>query len=88
MNKIAIQKVCKNDNWTDFEWFIDGVRLSEHLKQNKIKELPAKTETFDDLCPAWTKSLDYFGDVRFWEEIYMRIFVEGSDGDRFCILSI
>ena len=48
MNRIVIQKVCKNDNWTDFEWFIDGVRLSEHLKQNKMKELPANTEPFDD----------------------------------------
>lgn len=68
MNRITIQKICKSVNWTDFEWFIDGIRLSEHLKQNKMKVLPANTEPFDDLCPAWTKGLNYFGDVRFtWE---------------------
>ena len=94
MNKITIQKVCKSENWIDFEWFIDGVRLSEHLKQNKIKELPANTEPFDDLCPAWTKSLDYFGDVRFtWEllaceKAVLPIYLCPEDLDYSCIVIV
>lgn len=94
MNRIAIQKICKADNWIDFEWFIDGVRLSEHLKQNKNKELPANTELFDDLCPAWSKGLNYFGEVRFtwelvsYEKAILPIYLCPDDLDYSCIVIV
>ena len=94
MNRIVMQKVRKNDNWTDFEWFIDDVRLSEYLKQRKVKELPANTEPFDNLCPAWTKGLDYFGDVRFtwelltYEEAVLPIYLCPDDLDYSCIVIV
>ena len=55
MNNIEIRKVHKVGNWYDFEWFIDGIRLSKYLIDRKNIELPHKVEPFDDLCPAWTK---------------------------------
>jgi len=65
MNRIEIKRINKTDNWKDFEWFIDGIRFSEHLKQEKRCELPENVEPFDDLCPAWTRELDFAGDVKF-----------------------
>ena len=94
MNGITIQRIYKNDNWTEFEWFIDGVCLSEHLKQNKMNELPENIEPFDDLCPAWTKGLNYFGDVRFtWELItcekaVLPIYLCPDDLDYSCIVIV
>lgn len=61
LNNIEIRKVHKGGNWYDFEWFIDGIRLSKYLIDRKNVELPYKVELFDDLCPAWTKKLDYAG---------------------------
>ena len=68
--------------------------MSEHLKQNKIKELPANTEPFGDLCPAWTKSLNYFGDVRFtwellaYEKAVLPIYLCPDDLDYSCIVIV
>jgi len=89
-----MKKVQKSDNWADYEWFIDGVRLSQYLHDNKNVELPNNVEPFDDLCPAWTKGLDWFGDVRFvWELIeqdktVLPIYVCPDDLDFSCIVIV
>lgn len=67
MNTISVKVISKRDdwNWKDIEWFIDDIRLSMHLADKKTMQLPEIVEPFDDLCPAWTKDLDYAGDVKF-----------------------
>ena len=47
MNNIEIRKVHKVGNWYDFEWFVDGIRLSKYLIDRKNIELPHKVEPFD-----------------------------------------
>ena len=75
MNHIEIRKVHKGGNWYDFEWFIDGIRLSQYLMEQKNVELPQKVEPFDDLCPAWTKESysdkdwEKYGDTLFWKKL-------------------
>ena len=58
MNNIELKRIQKNKNWIDFEWFIDGKRLSDHLNDRKCFELPENVTPFDELCPAWTKKLN------------------------------
>jgi len=94
MNHIEMKKVKKSENWSDYEWFIDGMRLSWYLHDNKVTELPDNVEPFDDLCPAWTKKLDCFGDVRFvWnlleqEKAVLPIYVCPEDLDFSCIVVV
>lgn len=94
MNNIEIRKVHKVGNWYDFEWFIDGIRLSKYLIDRKNIELPHKVEPFDDLCPAWTKELDYAGDVKFvWhliglENAVLPIYMCPDDLDFSCIVLV
>lgn len=54
MNTIDIRIINKDSNWKELEWFIDDIRLSEHLCDKKTIELSKNEESFDDLCPAWT----------------------------------
>lgn len=76
MNHIEIRRIHKDGNWHDFEWFIDGIRFSQYLNDRKAVELPKNVEPFEDLCPAWTKELDYMGDVRFvWHLIDQEVAV-------------
>lgn len=71
MSHIEKRKIQKNANWFDFEWFIDGNSFSEILKEKKSVDLPKGIAPFNDLCPAWTKKLNYYGDVRFvWNLLY------------------
>lgn len=65
MNSISVNVIKKTENWNDIEWFIDEIRLADHLVDKKIEELPRNVEPFDDLCPAWTQKLEYSGDTRF-----------------------
>lgn len=94
MNNIEIKKIHKGGNWYDFEWFIDGIRLSKYLINKKNVELPYKVEPFDDLCPAWTKELDYAGDVKFvWhlislENAVLPIYLCPDDLDFSCIVLV
>lgn len=94
MNQIEIKKIQKCKNWIDFNWIIDSIRLSQHLSEKKEAILPQIVEPFDDLCPAWTKGLDFFGDVRFvWklleqEKIILPIYMCPEDLDFSCIVIV
>ena len=94
MNSIAIKSIAKTDKWTDLEWYIDGIRLSDYLKIKKSIALPENVEPFDDLCPAWTKGLDWPGDVRFvWHLInsdaaIVPIYMCPDDLDFSCIVIV
>lgn len=65
MNTIDIRIINKSTDRKELEWFIDDIRLSEHLCNKKTKEFSENEEAFDDLCPAWTRELDNSGDVKF-----------------------
>lgn len=90
MNQIEVQQVNKNENWTEFEWFIDGIKLSQYLDKNKCPNV----ESFNELCPAWIKSLDFYGDVRFiWklinqEKAVVPIYMCPEDLDFSCIVIV
>jgi len=94
MNTIDIRIINKDSNWKELEWFIDDIRLSEHLCNKKIIELSEKEESFDDLCPAWTKELDYSGDVKFvWyliglEKAILPIYMCPDDLDFSCTVVV
>ena len=94
LNHIELKRIQKNKNWVDFEWFIDGKRLSDHLNDRKSFELPENVTPFDNLCPAWTKKLIYTGDVRFvWylqnlDNAIMPVYVCPDDLDFSCIVIV
>lgn len=77
MNKFEIRKISKNKNIDDYEIFIDGEIISQILMKQKSVQLPENVEPFDDLCLAWTKGLDFWGDVRFvWNRLGEHISAE------------
>ena len=94
MNHIELKRIQKNKNWVDFEWFIDGKKLCEHLDDRKSVELPKNVTPFDALCPAWTKALNYPGDVRFvWhlqnlDKSIMPVYLCPDDLDFSCIIIV
>ena len=94
VNHIEMNQIYKTDTWNDYEWFIDGKRLSEHLRENKYVKLPDNVEPFDNLCPAWTKQLECFGDVRFvWnllqhDKSVLPIYICPDDLDFSCIVIV
>lgn len=95
LNHIELKKIQKNKNWNDFEWFIDGKKLFEYLNEKQVIELPEIVDHhFDGLCPAWTKGLDYLGDVRFvWSlqklnQAIMPIYLCPDDLDFSCIVIV
>jgi hypothetical protein len=94
LNHIELKRIQKNKNWVDFEWFIDGKKLCEHLDDRKSVELPKNVAPFDDLCPAWTKELDFRGDVRFvWhlqnlDKAIMPVYMCPDDLDFSCIVIV
>ena len=95
LNHIELKRIQKNKNWNEFEWFIDGKKLCEYLKEKQVVELPEiVNHKFNDLCPAWTKELDYLGDVRFvWslqnlDKAIMPIYLCPDDLDFSCIVIV
>lgn len=73
MNHIKIKNITTPYGYEELHWLIDGKSLPEYLEEWKT-EFDEKTmhyvKTFCDLCPAWTKELDWYGDVRFvWKLI-------------------
>ena len=66
MNKFEIRKLSSDKTMDDYDVFIDGKVFSQILNEQKKVSLPENNlETFDDLCFAWSKGLDFWGDVRF-----------------------
>ncbi len=94
MNHIELKRIQKNKNWNDFEWFIDGKKLCEYLNERKNVDLPKIVTPFNDLCPAWTKELDYLGDVRFvwylqnFDKAIMPVYMCPDDLDFSCIVIV
>lgn len=74
MNHIEIKNTAEAPNYENWCWAVDGKLLYGHLNQWLLKyennKIVNMMKPFDDLCPAWTKELDWSGDVRFvWELI-------------------
>lgn len=74
MNHIEIRNTARTSNYVNLCWNIDGEPLYGYLNRWMSEYKNDKTvnmmRPFDDLCPAWTKELDWSGDVRFvWELI-------------------
>lgn len=66
MNKFEIRKMSSDKNIDDYDIFIDGKVFYQILNERKYVSLSENNlETFDNLCFAWTKGLDFWGDVRF-----------------------
>ena len=60
MNKFEIRKMSSDKNIDDYDIFIDGKVFYQILNERKCVSLPENNlETFDDLCFAWTKGLDF-----------------------------
>ncbi len=94
MNKFEIRKMSNDKKVDDYEIFIDGEILSQVLTKQKSVQLPENVEPFDDLCLAWTKGLDFWGDVRFvWnligrEKTVLPILMCPDDLDFSCIVLV
>ncbi|MCR5101214.1 MAG: hypothetical protein K6B41_07645, partial [Butyrivibrio sp.] len=64
------------------------------LNERKKVELPKIVTPFNDLCPAWTKELDYPGDVRFiWylqnlDKAIIPVYICPDDLDFSCIVIV
>ncbi len=73
MNHIKIEKVVTQYGYDEDYWSIDGKILPKYLDECISESNDTyinKIGTFDGLCPAWSKELDFKGDVRFvWELI-------------------
>lgn len=73
MNQINIQKIMTQYGYEEEYWCIDGKGLPDYLDEcitESADEYLNKLGSFIGLCPAWSKELDFKGDVRFvWELI-------------------
>ena len=73
MNHIRIQKVMTLYGYEEDYWCIDEKILPDYLDERVTESVDKYLKdlgTFMGLCPAWSKKLDYKGDIRFvWELI-------------------
>ena len=73
MNHIKIQRVMTPYGYEEDYWCIDEKVLPNHLDEcitESADEYLKDLGSFMGLCPAWSKELNYKGDVRFvWELI-------------------
>ncbi len=73
MNHIRIQKVITPYGYEEDYWCIDEKILPDYLDERVTESADKYLKdlgTFMGLCPAWSKELDYKGDIRFvWELI-------------------
>lgn len=94
MNELNIRKAQKTLNWIDSECYIDGVGLRQYLHDNGTSKLPEDMRSFDGLSLAWTKQLDFWGDVRFvWklleqEKAILPLYMCQDDLDFSCIVIV
>ena len=98
MNHIEIVEVETAFGYQERWWFIDGKPLYAYLNQ-WTEEYENDTtvrmmKPFENLCPAWTKELDWYGDVRFvWrligeEKANLPILLCPEDLDFSCIVVV
>lgn len=97
-NRISIKKTATIYGYRYFLWDIDGKSLPEYLQSwaedfpddKRVRELGP----FSDLWPAWSKSLDWEGDVRFvWKVIeldktVLPLLLCPDDADFSCIVIV
>lgn len=73
MNHIEIKNITTSYGYEELHCLIDGKSLPAHLEEwasGFDEQTMDYVKTFSDLCPAWTKGLDWYGDVRFvWKLI-------------------
>ncbi len=73
MNHIKIQKTITPYGYEEDYWCIDGKILPDYLDEHiteSADEYLKDLGSFMGLCPAWSKELDFKGDVHFvWELI-------------------
>lgn len=68
MNHIKIQKVMTQYGYEEDYWYIDGKELPNYLDECIAESNDAflrNIGSFNGYCPAWSKELDFKGDIRF-----------------------
>lgn len=98
MNHINIQKIKTQYGYEEDYWSVDGKTLPQYLDECVSKTnseyLSNIGGTFDGLCPAWSKELDFKGDIRFvWELIHrestiLPVLLCSDDLDFSCIVIV
>ena len=75
MNQIKVKDVVTPYGYKEIYWIIDGKSLPEYLTiwADEVDDDYLKSiHTFLGLCPAWSKRLEWKGDIRFvWKLIEM-----------------
>lgn len=74
MNHIKLKKVMTEYGYEEDYWCIDGKEITNYLDECIIEnddEFLKDLKSFNGLCPAWSKELNFKGDIRFvWELIH------------------
>lgn len=74
MNHIKIKKVMTEYGYEENYWCIDGKEITNYLDKCIIEnddEFLKDLKSFNGLCPAWSKELNFKGDIHFvWELIH------------------
>lgn len=68
MNHIEVKNMQTPYGYKDNYWSIDGKTLPEYLSIWALEprdEYLKSIGSFSGLCPAWSKELDWAGDIRF-----------------------
>ena len=75
MNHIEVQSIQTPYGYKENFWVIDGKELPEYLNMWASESQDAYLKSIDSffgLCPAWSKELDFKGDIRFvWKLVGM-----------------
>ena len=75
MNHIEVQSIQTPYGYKEKFWVIDGKALPEYLNMWASESQDAYLKLIDSffgLCPAWSKELDFKGDIRFvWKLVGM-----------------
>ena len=97
MNHIEVQSIQTPYGYKENFWVIDGKALPEYLNMWASESQDAYLKSIDSffgLCPAWSKELDFKGDIRFvWKLVGMDsavlpLFLCEDDLDFSCIVIV
>lgn len=97
MNHIKIENMTTPYGYKELHWFIDGKALVDYLEEwapGFDEQTMHYIKIFRDLSPAWTKELDWYGDVRFvWkliedESAVLPVLLCSDDLDFSCIVMV